>query len=286
MKKNKPLFDTVIIIGLGLIGGSLALELKKRGLAKRVVGVARSSANRREALRRRAVDEAVPAPGEFIRGADLVVLATPVAAILKLLSELKPFLSERSLLTDVGSTKQSIVQEARRLRLSQFLGGHPIAGTEKSGMKAAELDLFRGKKWILTPAGKPSGLTRMKKLLKAIGAEVLEMGAREHDQALSYVSHLPNLLAYALAGVESESAARNLRLAGSSLKGMTRVASSPPEMWRDICLNNSAEISKRLSSLQKRIARFQKSLASKKSQDLMRLFEEGRRFRLALEKAL
>ncbi len=285
MKNSKFLFQNVVVIGLGLIGGSFALELKKRKLAARVIGVSRSSVNRQEALRKKAIDEAQTQVGVFLKNADLILLATPVETIQKILKQIKPFLAKTTLVTDVGSSKLQIVQCARSLKMFQFVGGHPIAGTEKSGMKAAELNLFQNKKWILTPANRHPALGTLKQLLKRMGAEVFEMKAEEHDKILASVSHLPNLLAYALAGVQRDKDLKQkLKFAGSSLKSMTRVASSPPEMWRDICLSNAKEISKALSAMQKTLGDFKKAVDQKNPKKLMALLEQGRRFRQELEK--
>lgn len=285
MKKQKFIFQNVVVMGLGLIGGSFALELRKQKLAAKVIGVSRSLTNRQEALRRKAVDEAYPQIAPFIKEADLILLATPVESIRTILKQIKPFLSKETLITDVGSSKQKIVQEAKRLGIHQFVGGHPIAGTEKSGMKAAELNLFQKRKWILTPSKKHPALGRLKLLLKKIGAEVLKMKADEHDKILAAVSHLPNLLAYSLAAVVGEKDRKQkIKLAALSLKEMTRVASSPPEMWRDICLSNATEISKTLAAMQKNLGELKKAVDRKNSKKLMSLLEKGRCFRKELEK--
>lgn len=284
MKNIKPIHK-VAIIGLGLMGGSFALEIKKHKLAKKVIGVSRASQNRREALRRNAVDEVHSEIGPYLKEADLIVLATPVQSILQLLSSLRPFLSPEAIVTDVGSTKEDIIKEAKRLRIKHFVGGHPIAGTEKSGMRAAQLDLFKNKKWILTPSQKTRSFMRLAKLLKRMGAEVIIMKASQHDELLASVSHLPNLLAYVLAAtVGQKDRKQKIKFAASSLLGMTRVASSPPEMWRDICLSNQVEISKILSVFQKDLAELKKAVDQKNSKKLMALLDQGRSFRKELEK--
>ncbi len=284
MSKQSEIFNQVIVIGLGLIGGSLALEIKAKGLARQVIGISRSLKNRREALRQKAVDSVYPKIGAFVSKADLIIIATPVESILFFLKELKPLLSARSLLTDVGSTKQKIVEEAKRLKIAQFVGGHPIAGTEKSGMQAAERGLFEKKNWILTPSGKKS-FGKLKQLIKKVGARVLEMSAQDHDRAFAALSHLPNILSYALAStLLATQPKKNLRLAGSSLKEMTRLASSPPEMWRDISLANASEIGKVLTSLQNEIKKFQKAIQKKEGKKLTAFFEKGNQFRKELKK--
>lgn len=285
MKKRNTSFATVVVIGLGLIGGSVALELKKKGLAQKVIGISRSSQNRKEALRRKAVDEVFSEAGPCLKEAELIILATPVESILKLLPQIQKWLSPSTLVTDVGSSKSKIVAEARRLKMKQFVGGHPIAGTEHSGMKAAMLGLFSGKKWILTPHSPHSSLQKLKSTLKKMGAQVLELKAETHDKIFASVSHVPNLLAYILAlTVGRQNAAQKISLAGSSLKGMTRVASSPPEMWRDVCLTNAKEISLSLADIQKEISSLQRLLKTANAKALMSMLEKGRRFRQLLEK--
>ncbi len=285
MKNPSAPFQKVVIVGMGLIGGSLALEFKRGKFAEQVIGVSRSVQNRKAALQCGALDEAYAEIDSFVEDADLIILATPVTNIVESLKKLKPLISQSALVTDVGSTKKKIVDEARRLKLKQFVGGHPIAGTEKSGMMAAELDLFAGKKWILTPLVKHPALKKFKSFLKDIGAELVEMKSELHDEVFASTSHVPNLLAYALAGATAQNKAQEkIKLAGSSIKGMTRVASSPPEMWRDICLTNSKEISRALKDLQKQISKLQKAIHSQNPKALMTLLEQGRRFRKSLEK--
>jgi prephenate dehydrogenase len=278
----KPIFPHVSIIGLGLIGGSIALELKSRGLAAKVVGVATTEMNRALALRRKAVDEAYPAIGEFLTQTDLVVIATPVGKILPLLQQIQKHLKPSALITDVGSVKGEIVRESGKVKKLNFIGGHPIAGTEKSGMKSAELDLFRKKKWILTPTPrvKPALRKKLMRWVKALGAEVVIMDPAEHDRIFAAVSHLPNLLGYALANsVGSLDDPKALVLAGSSLRDMTRVAASPPEMWRDICIVNRLEILRMIRRFEAEFEKFNKAGDDGDEADLNRLFERGNRFR-------
>ena len=223
----KPIFPTVVVIGLGLIGGSIALEIKKKNLSEKIIGVSRSRSNRQIALRRKAVDKTYSQIGCFIQQADLVILATPVGTIPSLLRAIQPFLKPKTLVTDVGSTKEEIVHFASKLKKICFIGGHPISGTEKSGMKAAELDLFKKKKWILTPTLSASVRLRAKlcRLIRAFGAQIVMMDPEKHDRIFAVVSHLPNVLAYTLANtIDSLRRPQFLNLAGPSLRDMTRVA--------------------------------------------------------------
>ncbi len=278
----KPLFSHITIIGLGLIGGSIALEIKKKKLARHVVGVSTSLENRERALQLKAVDEAFASVGDFIEDSDLIIIATPVGLILPFLCQIKNHLKPDALVTDVGSVKGEIVREASRLKGLNFIGGHPIAGTEKSGMKAAQLNLFKKKKWILTPTSKVSAVLRKKLIrwIRALGSEVVLMDPAEHDRIFAAVSHLPNLLAYALTNtVESLQDPRLLKLAGSSFRDITRVASSSPKMWRDICISNRVEILRTLRRFETELARFKQSIENGLETNLLKSFERGKKFR-------
>ncbi|MBL7685500.1 MAG: prephenate dehydrogenase/arogenate dehydrogenase family protein, partial [Deltaproteobacteria bacterium] len=214
----KAIFSKVAIVGLGLIGGSLALEIKKRKMATQVFGISTSAENREEALRRHAVDEAFAKGGDFLSEVDLVVVATPVGKIVPILQQLKPFLKTDALVTDVGSVKSDIIRKASKIKGLNFIGGHPIAGTEKSGMKAAQLKLFQKKNWILTPTPKVNSDLRKKLIrwIEQLGAKVILMDPSEHDRIFAAVSHLPNLLGYSLANtVASFKESKMLGMAGS-----------------------------------------------------------------------
>jgi len=278
----KPIFKTVAILGLGLIGGSIALEIKRKNLASKVIGVSRSLSNRRIALKRKAVDQAYPAIGDFLREADLVILATPVGTVISFLKKIQPFLNSKTLVTDVGSTKEEIVRFASKFKKLYFIGGHPIAGTEHSGMKAAELDLFKKKKWILTPTvSTPLTLrNRLCRLIRALGAQVVMIDAEKHDRIFAAVSHLPNLLAYTLSNtIEDLKNPQFAKFAGSSLREMTRVASSSPEMWRDISLSNRVELLRVIKQFETEMEKFKRILSRGEEGLLLKFFERGKRFR-------
>ncbi len=281
----KPLFPTVAIVGLGLMGGSIALELKKKKLASCVIGVSRSNVNRKSALKRRAVDEAHAQIGPFLARADLVVLATPVRTILPLLKECLPHLGKNTLVTDVGSAKGEIVREASKLSCL-FIGGHPIAGTERSGMDSATLDLFKKKKWILTPTSQVKATLRhrLMRLIRALGSEVLLMDPDEHDKIFAAVSHLPNLLAYTLMNSLCDfDRAKIRKMAGSSLLGMTRVASSPPEMWRDILLSNRVEVLRRIFRFEVELKKLKNALQAGDEKKIFKFLAWGKKLKDQLE---
>ncbi len=246
------------IVGLGLLGGSLGLALKKAGFAGRIVGSARRAETRAQALALGAVDEAHAEPIEAVHGADLVILATPVAAILDNLPRLQPHLPPRALVTDVGSTKRRICEHAAKLydQRPMFLGGHPMAGKERSGLENADARLFEGARYVLTPL-KPehSGDLRVqafRALIASIGARAITSDPASHDVAVAYLSHLPQLLSSGLAGlVEEKNAAGglSLELAATGFRDVTRLADSPYSVWRDICLTNTENIQMALDAL-------------------------------------
>ncbi len=246
------------IVGLGLLGGSLGLALKKAGFAGRILGSARRAETRAQALAMGAVDEAHAEPIEAVHGADLVILATPVAAILDNLPRLQPHLPPRALVTDVGSTKRRICEHAAKLydQRPMFLGGHPMAGKERSGLENADARLFEGARYVLTPL-KPehSGDLRVqafRALIASIGARAITSDPASHDVAVAYLSHLPQLLSSGLAGlVEEKNAAGglSLELAATGFRDVTRLADSPYSVWRDICLTNTENIQMALDAL-------------------------------------
>jgi prephenate dehydrogenase len=248
----------VAIVGLGLLGGSWGLALKKAGFTGRIVGYARRAETREQALREGAVDEVCADVNEAVRGADLVILATPVAVILDHLVRLQLHLSPQALITDVGSTKRRICEQAAEHYAQQplFLGGHPMAGKERSGIENADARLFENARYVLTPL-KPehSGDPRVqafRALVVAIGARPLTSDPATHDQAVAYLSHLPQLLSSGLASLIEEKntdQGLGLELAATGFRDVTRLADSPYSVWRDICLTNTENIQMALDAL-------------------------------------
>ena len=250
-------FYRVSIIGLGLIGGSWGLALKERGVKARRVGADRPEVLER-ALAAGVVDEGSADPITAVRGADLIILATPVGMILDLLPQLKGVASPRALITDVGSTKRLICQRAREIFGDEplFLGGHPLAGKERSGLKNASTALFDGARYVLTPL-LPNHLAdeRVKAfsaLVEKLGAKPFVTGASTHDRAVAFLSHLPQLVSTGLASMIAEQGAEDflpLELAASGFRDVSRLAESPYNLWRDICLTNIENIQSALESL-------------------------------------
>ena len=240
--------DKLAVIGVGLIGTSCALALRAAGAVGEIVGVGRSRANLDRALARGAIDRAAMLDDDWTRdagSADLVLIAIPVAQYRGVLASLAPALGNRTVVTDAGSTKQDVVLAARELlgnRLPQFVPGHPIAGSERSGAEAGDTSLFVGRQVILTPLPETSqaALACVEEFWTACGARVERLDATRHDRVLAAVSHLPHLLAFALVSELASRAdsAEYLSNAGSGFRDFTRIAGSSPEMWRDVALAN------------------------------------------------
>jgi prephenate dehydrogenase len=239
------MFDKVVIVGVGLIGGSFALGLKAAGAAREIVGLERSAQALARARQLGIVDAVSEHPEEALRGADLVLLAAPVAQTGSILESLLPWLEPHTIVTDAGSTKSDVVASARAVlkeRVKQFVPGHPIAGRESNGPDAAIPDLYRGKKAVLTPLPEnpPASVDKVAAAWRACGAIIHTLAPDEHDKVFAAVSHLPHLLAYALVDdiANKPHAGLLFQYAASGFRDFTRIAGSSPEMWRDISLAN------------------------------------------------
>lgn len=235
-----PRFRQVAILGAGLLGGSMGLALQARGLAERIVGYARRQATRDEALRRGCVTNVSDDPADACAGADLIVLAVPVGAVVELLPVIGESASGDAIITDVGSTKASIVDaaEAAIPHPGRFIGAHPMAGGERTGPAHADADLFLGRPTILTPTDRtdPDVLARMDQLWRTFGAHVHHMPPEVHDRVVARISHLPHLLACALIELAERDDA--LTVASTGLRDVSRPASGDPTMWTDIFRDN------------------------------------------------
>ena len=236
-------FKQVTIVGLGLIGGSLGMAIRRRRLAERVIGVSRTEATFRRAKRRGAVDAGTTDPEQAVRGADLVVLATPVDVIVPYAKRLARRMRPGSILTDVGSTKAAIVEALDRALpcAVAFVGGHPIAGSEERGFDAACAELFTGSACVLTPtrATDRRALHRVASFWRPLVGCVVTMSPRRHDELLASTSHLAHLVAFSLAhSLDTHS----LPFVPPSFLEMTRVAKSPPDLWDDILLSNRSAV--------------------------------------------
>ena len=277
------LFERVAILGVGLIGGSFALALKEAGACRHVVGAGRSAANLQLARERGIIDSIAADAIAAAHGADLVLLAAPVAQFLKLLREVASVLGPKTLITDGGSTKRDVVSAARAAlgrKIAQFVPAHPIAGGERSGAGAASADLFRGRRVILTPLAEnpDSVVKKAHDAWSACGAHITRMDPEEHDAILGAVSHLPHVLAYALVHelASRDNAAQLFGHAAGGFRDFTRIASSHPEMWRDICIANSDRILEELRRYRKKLDALAKLLEAGDGAALEKLFAEAR----------
>jgi prephenate dehydrogenase len=241
---EQSLFRRAAVLGLGLMGGSLCLALRAAGLVGAIAGYDISPETRAEALRRGVVDEVRDSPEAAVRDADLVVLAAPVLALCELCAQVAPALIPDTLVTDLASTKVDVVAWAKALLPSgcQFVGSHPMCGSERSGIAAAVPSLFAGRVWCLTPdaATPPEALARAEALVRALDAEPLVLAPEVHDRAVAWISHLPLVAAAALARSALGRPEWPLlaRLAAGGFRDGTRVAAGDPRMARDICLSN------------------------------------------------
>jgi prephenate dehydrogenase len=280
-----PAFQNIAIVGFGLIGGSIALATRERWPSIRITAVDRPPVLA-HAAGSGAIDRAAQAVTD-LTGNDLVVLAAPVEQNIRLLPEVAGILSDGALITDVGGTKREIVTVAATLSGSRaaFVGGHPIGGAEHGGFAFARADLFRGRPWILTPNGSTPQQTidRLAGFVQSLGARPTTMGAEEHDRLMAFLSHLPQLTVSALMEVVGEAtSASGLRLAGRGLVDSTRLASSPADVWRDICASNAGDIGAALDLLIARLQQLRAGLADASTVDAV--FERAARWRAELLK--
>ncbi|OIO79857.1 MAG: prephenate dehydrogenase [Hydrogenophilaceae bacterium CG1_02_62_390] len=267
------------VLGVGLIGGSVALALKQAGAVRQVIGYGRDRANLDAARSLGIVDEIADSPEQAVAGADGVLLAMPVGAMAETFVRIAPHLAADALLTDAGSTKQDVIAAARRglgEQVGRFVPGHPIAGTEKSGALAARADLYAGRNVILTPLPENAAATvaAVADLWRACGARLMEMTAAEHDRVFAAVSHLPHLAAFALVDelASRPQAGLYFRLAGSGFRDFTRIAASSPEMWRDIALANREALAAELDAYVSRLSRLRDALMAGDGQTLFDTF--------------
>jgi prephenate dehydrogenase len=276
-------FGRVAVIGVGLIGGSFALALKRARACAEVVGAGRSPENLRIARELGVLDATAPDAAAAARGAELVLVAAPVAQFDALFATLAPALGPEAVVTDAGSTKRDVVAAARaRLgaKLAQFVPAHPIAGAEQSGVRAARAELFRDRRVVLTPLAEtaPAAVARVGAAWQACGARLSSMTPQEHDATFAAVSHLPHVLAYALVHeiATRAEAAQLFGYAAGGFRDFTRIASSHPEMWRDICVANRDALLAELDRYLGKLAEVRALLAAGDAPALERLFAEAR----------
>jgi prephenate dehydrogenase len=280
---------TLAIVGVGLIGGSFALALRRAGAVASVVGFDRDGIALERAAALGVIDTTAGSVSEAAKGADLVVVAVPVRAIGTVLHDVALAMETGAVVTDVGSTKGEVVRSAReelRERFPRFVPGHPIAGRETSGVEAATAELFRGARVVLTPAPETAAdaLELVRGAWETVGGRVVTAQAEEHDRIFAAVSHLPHLLSFALvSGIAArENAAELLGFAAGGFRDFTRIAASSPEMWRDIALQNRAALLEEIDRYGARLAVFRELIDKGDGPGLERLMAEARASRESL----
>jgi prephenate dehydrogenase len=273
------MFEKVVMAGVGLICGSLALDMRRRKLAKEIIGYGRSEGNLRVAKRKGIVDSYFLSAEDFPAGVDLLVVGTPVESIAPLTKAFLPKLNAGAIITDVGSVKGEIVRAMERLLPKHvcFVAGHPIAGSEQWGAQAAQRDLFVRHRCILTPTKKTDrkALEKIAALWRKVGADVEIMPPDVHDYVLGVISHLPHVLVYALVNALEHPPRNGIDLkkyCAGGFKDFTRIASSRPELWRDICLMNSRALGRSLRDYIKYLQRLNRWIQNGKGALLEREF--------------
>ncbi|VXB25028.1 prephenate dehydrogenase/arogenate dehydrogenase family protein [Massilia sp. 9I] len=287
------MIDRLVIVGVGLIGGSFALALKQAGVARTVAGLGREPRAMARALELGIVDEVCDTPEQAMRGADLVLLAAPVGQTGTILASLLPHLEPHTIITDAGSTKCDVVAAARAAlgeRVRQFVPGHPIAGSESNGPDAARAELYRGKKTVLTPLPEndPASVERVAVAWRACGSLIHTLSPADHDRVFAAVSHLPHLLAYALVDdIAAKPHAEMLfQYAASGFRDFTRIAGSSPEMWRDISLANRDALLTELDAYLAQLTSLRASLAAADGRGLETVYANAQRARQAWIEAI
>jgi prephenate dehydrogenase len=280
----------ITIIGTGLIGGSLGLALRKKKFAGRIIGCDREGTLERARMRG-AIDDGTANPSDAVRGSQVVVLATPVLAIVDLIERLGPSLPVKALLTDVGSTKTMVVERAIKVfgknSGKRFLAGHPMAGKEMSGVDYADADLFQKAVWFLSPLPGQNlneGLfAEYVGWIDHIGARVAMLPAEEHDRLCAWISHVPQMISTALAAAlveEFGDEAPLLAAGGRALREMTRIAASPYSMWRDIAISNQKNLEKALWKVEQRLTHIRENLATRQLAEEFELAHQLRKIPL------
>jgi prephenate dehydrogenase len=285
------MIERLAIFGVGLIGGSLARALRDARYVREVVGYGRSLGNLQQAVESGVIDRAAVSVVDAVHGADMIVLAVPVGTMPEILQAIAPVLPEQAVVTDVGSVKVAVIDAARKAlaaRFAHFVPGHPIAGTEQSGVAASQPDLFAGRRVILTPEPETdvAAVARVQAMWTVAGAEVVTLSAPEHDRLLAASSHLPHLLAYALVDmlVRRDDHRAVFDCAAGGFRDFTRIAASDPVMWRDICIANRVALLEVLHPFRHDLNELSKAIERGDGQFLLDTFTRAKHARDALNK--
>ncbi len=270
------MFRKVAVIGVGLIGGSLARAMKKQRLAREVVGFSQRPTSLDWALKNGVIDSGHQDVRKAVHDADLVILATPVGIIPTMFATIAPHLRRGSIVTDVGSTKTSIVNAARQSLPNSvfFVGSHPLAGSEKTGVENSQENLFQGSLCLMTPTDQTHKMAveRVKRLWVRLGANVRILSPEEHDKILANVSHVPHVLAFALM---QSIPPQHLEFGGPGFKDMTRIAGSSAQMWNDVCMANSTNVINGIDELVQKLAFIRKAVNTNDQKQLLNFFKEA-----------
>jgi prephenate dehydrogenase len=283
------MFRKLVVVGVGLLGGSVALAARRHNLAREIVGYGRNKKKLRLAKRKKIIDDYVVQGDDIPDGVDFLILATPVQTIVPIVGSFLHSIEPGCIISDVGSVKEKIVRDAEKLLPDRvhFVGAHPIAGSEKSGAEAAVPGLFLGHRCIITPTRKtdPKALRKVSLFWRRVGAKVEIMDPHLHDRILAIVSHLPHVLAYTLVNSLSRHKLESVdlkRYCGGGFKDLTRIASSPPEIWRDICLDNRQAITKGIQDYIKHLEQLRKWIREGERTLLERDFARANQLRGAI----
>ncbi len=284
------LFERMAIVGVGLIGGSLAKAVKEKKLVGEVLGVGRSEERLESARKLGIIDRYSGRMNEILGEADLVVVAGPVGVIVDLIREMIPFLKKGTIITDVGSVKKKIVKEVEAFIPGSlyFVGGHPIAGTENSGFEASFSTLFEGRKCIITPVSTTDShaLERVKELWTQVGSVVACMDSEEHDEVFAAVSHLPHIVAYSMVNslLKAKGFEKNIfSFSAGGFKDFTRIAASDPVMWKDIALMNKDKLLSAIKLFQEYLEELKEAIEREDGERLLSEFQKSREFKRLMD---
>ena len=284
---NKSKFNNIAIIGLGLIGSSLALAIKKHKIAGSTTGYARSTKTRQIAKKIKLVSKVETTLEKAVKNADLVIICTPLSSYKKLFSSIKPHLKKSTIITDVGSAKTKVMADVKKIISGEFdfIPAHPIAGTEKSGPEAGFAELFINRWCIITPYkdSNKKNITIVKKFWEKIGSSVEIMSPEHHDRVLAITSHLPHLIAYNIvntaADLETVTKSDVIKYSASGFRDFTRIASSDPTMWRDIFINNKEAVLEMIGRFSEDLSVLQKAIRWNDEDTLFKIFSGTRKIR-------
>ena len=284
---KKYLFNEVLIIGIGLIGSSIALSLKKNGIAKNVIGFSKTEKTRKIAKKKCIVDETINKISNRISEMDLIIICSPLSTYEKIFNLINPYLSEKTIVTDVGSAKSLVIKNfhSSKDRVFDFIPAHPIAGTEQSGPNAGFHELFVNRWCIITPisGNKKRNINIVKKMWKSMGSNVEIMTPERHDQTMAITSHLPHLIAYNIvstaADIENVTKSDVIKYSASGFRDFTRIAASDPTMWRDVLLSNKDSLLEVISRFSEDLSMLQKAIRWNDGETLYKLFSKTKKIR-------